>query len=480
MNAPFLHTPAPPCNPDAEQALLGAILINNAAFAQVSGFLKAEHFHEELHKRTYSVITDLLKAGKIANPVTLRTYLGNAEIDEGWTIPQYLAMLAREATTILNAEGYGRAIYDMAQRRSLIETLGLGLKIAYDAPVASTAAIQIEALQESLYALQADSQVAKDTRRVAGESATGLIDRIRRVQSGEIKALSITTGIPDLDHATGGFRGGEFWILAGRPGMGKTALLVSLARATARAGNGVLAFELEIPEVQITARSLAEVSYAPHRPLGYGTIMKALNGVERLSETDFDRLDQARDHIAQLPLIYDVAERLTVAQIGTRVRRERERMAKVGRRLGVVFVDYLKFVNATDRYRGQRVYEVGEISAGLKELAKAEDLTVVLLAQLNRSVESRDDKRPQLSDLRESGDLEADADVVGLLYREAYYLSENPKYRRGDPDAHERMNEVRNRLELILAKARSGATRTVELWCDMEASAVAAQARGAR
>jgi replicative DNA helicase len=252
-----------------------------------------------------------------------------------------------------------------------------------------------------------------------------------------------------------------------------TAFLTASVRRIAQAGHGVLAFSMEVPAEEIHARYLADMAYLARKPLSFGAIMRG-----ECDDEDLWRLENAAKRLREMPLVSDVASRLSVAEIAMRVRAEKERMQQRGQRLRVVMIDYLKFIQASDRYRGQRVYEVGEISGGLKQIAKDEGICVVLLAQLNRAVESRDDKRPTLSDLRESGDLEADAHVVAFIYRESYYLEKSAEFRAEKPEALAAALDARNAMELIVGKNRSGPTRTLHLWCDVAASTVSSHQRG--
>ena len=294
---------------------------------------------------------------------------------------------------------------------------------------------------------------------------------------------AVTTGFRDLDTATGGYEAGALWIVAARPGVGKTIFQVTsslkVAKAGARSlretgeGFGALAYSLEVPERQVCARYLSDICYIPRAPIEYGRIARG-----EFSDEEAARLAAAQKTLSRLPLTLDASSKLTLAEIGAGVRAEKAAMARAGSRLAVAFVDYLKFIRASDRYKGQRHYEVGEISAGLKQLAKDEGLCVVLLAQLNRALEAREDKRPGLADLRESGDLEADADVVVFLHREAHRILKSPEFRAGSAEAHARYAAVEREAELIVGKNRAGPERTVKLWCLPSCSTMADAARG--
>ncbi|MGA8172399.1 MAG: DnaB-like helicase C-terminal domain-containing protein [Methylocystis sp.] len=303
------------------------------------------------------------------------------------------------------------------------------------------------------------------------------------MRRGATVSRAVGTGFRDLDAATGGYEPGTLWIVGARPGVGKTIYQVTSSLKVARAGAkslrdngqgfGALAYSLEVPERQICARYLSDLCYRPRAPLEYGRIARG-----QYSDDESARLAAAREKLAGPTLALDASSKLTLAEIGAGVRAEKAAMAKAGARLAVVFVDYLKFIRASDRYKGQRHYEVGEISAGLKQLAKDEELCVVLLAQLNRALESREDKRPNLADLRESGDLEADADVVVFLHREAHRILKSPEFRAGSAEAHARYAAVETEAELIIGKNRAGPERTVKLWCFPACSTMADAARG--
>jgi replicative DNA helicase len=258
--------------------------------------------------------------------------------------------------------------------------------------------------------------------------------------------------------------------------MGKTILATGFARKVAsRLSVGSQIFSLEVTEDQIVARILADLAYSPRHPVTFGEIM-----LGALDDAGLNAIEEARDRLAAMPLALDVAPSLSVAEIAARVRSEKARMARRGIRLGVVFIDYMKFVRATDRYRGNRVYEVGEITKELKALAKAEGLCVVLLAQVNRAIESRDrkDRSPGLADLRESGDLEADADVVLFIDRESVRIKQSQEYKAGDPEALSHFLELEHQADLIVAKTRVGSERTVSVWFHAGASTFSSLNRG--
>lgn len=464
---------------EAEQALLGALLVNNHVLPAVSSIISAEHFAEDLHRHIFAIASEMIAAGQAATPATLKPFLGQWDepLAEGSvTLGAYVARLCAEAITIAGAPGYARTIRDLAHRRRLVET-GEQLAKASRAAIitedpATLASAAITDLQEV-----AGAGRGIDTRLDAGVSAALVIERAKRIVAGEEHDSAISTGLPGLDRDTaGGFHPGDLWIVGGRPGLGKSILATGFATKIATRGTGVLLFSLELNERQVLARILADLAYSSNHRIVYRDIVSA-----NLSDTDLWHLEDAQKRLNKMPLVIDVASRLTVPQIVAKVRAEKTRMAKHGTELRVIFIDYLKMVASSDRYRGQRVLEVGEISGALKQLAKDEEVCVVLLSQLNRASVGREskDKRPDLLALRDSGDLEADADVVAFIHREAYYIAQSPEYRSGiDAEAQNLFIEKQFGGEIILAKSRLGPAGIVPIWCDVGCSTFAAQARG--
>ena len=457
-----------PNNLDAEQALLGAILVNNDAYYRVSDFLKAEHFFEEIHRRIYQVATDLIRTGKLATPITLKTFLGDADLG-GMTVSQYLARLAAEATTIINAEQYGRTVYDLAMRRSLI---GIGeeiVNVAYDAPVEMNPRVQIEEAERKLY------QIAETGRYDGGfqrfEMATKLaIDMAANAYQRDGKLSGVASGLRDLDRKMGGLQPSDLIIVAGRPGMGKTSLATNIAFNIARAweserdqgghvkttNGGIIGFfSLEMSAEQLATRVIAEQSGVSSSRIRRGDIR----------EDEFNRIaDVARD-LQTLPFYIDQTGGITIAQLTARARRLKRQKG-----LDVLIIDYIQLLSGSARRGDNRVQELTEITTGLKALAKELNVPIIALSQLSRQVENRDDKRPQLSDLRESGSIEQDADVVLFVYREEYYLA-NKKPREGTEEFFKwesDMNAAHGKAEIIIGKQRHGPTGTVDVQFDAE------------
>src|SRR3954449_6346967 len=413
---------AAPHNIEAEQALLGAVLVNNEAFYRISDFLEPQHFYEPIHQKIYEITRDLIRAGKTATPVTLKTFLdANADLG-GITVSQYLARLAAEATTIINAQDYGRTIYDMFIRRQLILVGEDMVNLAFDAPVDFSPRNQIEESERRLYELAETGRYDGGFQRFA-QALTTAVDMAARAYQRDGKLSGLATGLDDLDRMMGGLQASDLIIVAGRPGMGKSALATNIAYNVARswrgevradghpvtANGGIVGFfSLEMSAEQLATRIIAEQSGIPSSDIRRG----------RISEDQFAHIVAAAREMQRVPLYIDQTGGLTIAQLAARARR-----LKRQRGLDLLVIDYIQLMQGSQRRAQEnRVQEVTEITTNLKALAKELNVPIIALSQLSRQVENRDDKRPQLSDLRESGSIEQDADVVMFVFREEYYL----------------------------------------------------------
>ena len=455
-----------PHNIDAEQALLGAIMVNNDAYYRVSDFLLPEHFMEGVHRQIFEVATQLIKAGKLATPITLKSYLG--DIDLGGATPmQYLARLAAEATTVVNAAEYGRTVYDLAIRRRLI-TIGEDLvNGAYEAPVESAPRDQIEATERRLYELAEAGKYDGGFQKFS-DALTAAVDMAAKAYQREGKLSGIATGLSDLDAKMGGLQPSDLIILAGRPAMGKTSLVTNIAFNIAKAyqfekkpdgtiqttnGGVVGFFSLEMSAEQLATRIIAEQSGVPSYKIRRGDIRPE----------DFYKITDAARDMQTIPFYIDQSGGISIAQLAARARRLKRQKG-----LDVLVVDYLQLLSGSSKRGENRVQEMTEITTGMKALAKELAVPIIALSQLSRQVENRDDKRPQLSDLRESGSIEQDADVVMFVFREEYYVN-NKKPREGTEEFfawEAEMNRVHGKAEVILGKQRHGPTGTVELQFD--------------
>lgn len=455
----------PPHNIEAEQALLGAILINNEAHDRVSGFLYAEHFYDPLHGRIYETIAQLILAGKQATPVTVKTFFENAEpINPHLTVPQYLGRLAVNATTIINAFDYGRTIYELAVRRRLI-TIGEDMvNLAYDSPVDSAPEDQIGEAENALYSLAEQGKYG-DGFLSFGTALTHAIEMANNAYQRAGGLSGISTGLTDLDSKMGGLQASDLIILAGRPSMGKTALATNIAYNIAKSyraekqtdgttkvldGAVVGFFSLEMSAEQLAARILSEQAEIPSEKIRRGMI----------DEDDFRRLVETSREMSEVPLYIDQTGGISIAQLAARARKLKRQKG-----LGCLIVDYLQLLSGSKRTGEGRVQEVTEITTGLKALAKELAVPIIALSQLSRQVEQREDKRPQLSDLRESGSIEQDADVVMFVFREEYYV-ERTKPSEGTKefiDWQQKMMAVSGRAEVIIGKQRHGPVGAVQL-----------------
>src|SRR5881275_1977990 len=466
--APDAGTPAyrsAPHNIEAEQSLLGAILVNNDAFYRVSDFLEAKHYFEPLHQTIYETAGSLIRMGKVATPVTLKTFLPADTDIGGMTVGQYLARLAAEATTIINAQDYGRTIYDLALRRDLI---GIGedmVNVAYEAPVDFAPRAQIEDAERRLYELAESGKYDGGFQRFA-QALTVAVDMAAKAFQRDGKLSGIATGLRDIDIKMGGLQPSDLIIVAGRPGMGKTALATNIAYNVAKAhraevqadgamksvnGGVVGFFSCEMSAEQLATRILAEQTSIASSTIRRGGI----------SEIDFEKIRDYSIQLQSLPLFVDETGGLSISQLTARARRLKRQKG-----LDLLVVDYIQLLQGSGkRGNDNRVQEVTEITTSLKALAKELNVPVIALSQLSRQVENRDDKRPQLSDLRESGSIEQDADVVMFVFREEYYLSN--KEPRPGTDEHIKwqteMDLAHGKAEIIIGKQRHGPTGTVNL-----------------
>ncbi len=460
-----------PHNIEAEQALLGAILVNNEALYRVSDFLEPQHFLEPLHQKIYEVARSLIRAGKVATPVTLKTFLP-ADVDiAGMTLGQYLARLAAEATTIINAQDYARTVYDLSIRRDLIRIGEDMVNVAYDAPVDFAPREQIEDAERQLFELAETGRYNSGFQGFA-QALTTAVDMAAHAYQRDGKLSGLATGLDDLDRMMGGLQNSDLLILAGRPGMGKSALATNVAYNVARGWRGEVTpdghmktvnggivgfFSLEMSAEQLATRIIAEQTKIPSSKIRRGNI----------NEADFEQIKDISIELQHLPFYVDETGGLTVAQLAARARR-----LKRQRGLDLLVIDYLQLLSGSSKRGSEnRVQEITEITTNLKALAKELNVPIMALSQLSRQVESRDDKRPQLSDLRESGSIEQDADVVMFVFREEYYhqmRKPSEAHREKFAEWLAEADKHHGKAEVIIGKQRHGPTGTVELQFEAE------------
>ena len=474
--APAGAPPALPHNVEAEAALLGALMIDNRIAEDVQLKLRPEHFFEPVHARIYESILKLVDRNMIASPVTLRPMFEADEEMKELGGPAYLAQLTGSGAAVIGARDFAGQIYDLALLRALIGVGREMVETALDTSEDVDPKSQIEGAEAALYRVAEEGGGENSVKSFA--EATRLAVQMAEKALNTGGGLSgVTTGLDNINAKTGGLHHSDLVILAGRPGMGKTALATNIAFNAAQrlvrdredgiadersAGAAVAFFSLEMSADQLATRILAENSGISSESLRMGMI----------SQLVFRNLARAAAELESLPLYIDDTPGLTIAALRTRARRMKRQ-----RGIGMIVVDYLQLLQGTGKSSdGNRVQEISEISRGLKTLAKDMNVPVLALSQLSRAVEQREDKRPQLSDLRESGSIEQDADMVWFVFREDYYVAAKEPKRPSEGDDsktfedHARwatdMERVYGLAELIVAKQRHGATGKVTLKFD--------------
>lgn len=455
-----------PHNEEAEQHLLGAILNNNDGFYRICDFLLAEHFYFKPHQKIYTHLTTLIQSGKLASPVTVKTFFSHEEVIADCSAAHYLFKLAGAAGSVINLRDYAFLIRDLALRRQLV---ALGEEItatAYRASLEKSPQLQIEEAERSLYRLAEKGSASQGFINFA-EALTKSIEMAALAYKRGGKISGIATGFQDLDRLIGGFHPSDLIIIAGRPGMGKTAFATNIAHHAAANyrsiqsesgqtkrldGGRVGFFSLEMSAEQLATRVLSEQSELCSSRIRRG----------ELNEAEFTKMTIAARAMQSMPLSIDQSGGISISTLVTRARRLKRQVG-----LDLLIVDYIQLLSGTTKTTGQnRVQEITEVTTGLKALAKELDIPVIALSQLSRKVEEREEKYPQLSDLRESGSIEQDADMVLFVYREEYYLNQRrppeekvEKYKAWE----EEMEKARGKAEIIIAKQRHGPTGTILL-----------------
>lgn len=448
-----------PHNAEAEQSLLGALLLNNTSYEKVSDYLRPEHFSHNVHGEIYRAIVMLIDGGKIADPITLRSYFSQSKDLEQVGGANYLVDLTSSVVSIISVADYGQMIYDHFLRRELIS---IGEDLVVDArriQLEETPVHHIEATEKKLFDLATNGTNSKNVVTFSHALSTALTSaELAFKREGHV--VGVGTGLTDMDRYLGGLHPSDLLILAGRPSMGKTALATNIAFNAAMAysksktdGAPVAFFSLEMSAEQLAARILSAEAGVPSDKIRRGDIRA----------DDFTKILDVSRSINSTPLYIDDTPGLSITAFRNRARR-----LKRQHDIGLIVVDYLQLLEGGGSKRSQenRVQEVSEITRALKGIAKELSVPVLALSQLSRNVESREDKRPQLSDLRESGSIEQDADVVMFVYREEYYIS------RAQPQEgteaylqwQHKMASAYNKAEVIIAKQRHGPVGTVKLY----------------
>ncbi len=462
---PDVEGQAQPHNIEAEQALLGALLVNNDVYDRVSGIVNESHFFDPVHGRIFEVAARRIQKNALASPVTLKAFLeddpGLAELGG----PAYLARLAGAATSLIASRDYAQMIYDLSIRRDLIR---IGEDISFNAShvdVESDPAELIVDAEQNLYSLGEKGRVDKGFQSFLS-AVTDAVNVANAAYKREGGLAGVSTGLTDLDAKLGGLHPSDLLILAGRPSMGKTSLATNIAfniakkykkgqRADGSEGavdGGVIGFfSLEMSSEQLAARILSEAAQVPSEQIRRGD----------MTEEEFRRFVEAAKSLEACPLYIDDTPALPISTLAARSRR-----LKRTHGLDVIMVDYLQLLRPASSRSDGRVQEISEITQGLKAIAKELAIPVVALSQLSRQVESREDKRPQLSDLRESGSIEQDADVVMFVFREEYY-KEREKPGEHDTEAmmkwQDEMQHLEGKAEVVIGKQRHGPIGTVDL-----------------
>jgi replicative DNA helicase len=457
-----------PQNVEAEAALLGALMIDNRLVEDVQLKLKPHHFFEPVHSKIYEGILKLTDSNRVANPVTLRPLFESDESIKELGGPAYLAQLTGSGAAVIGARDFAQQIYDLALLRALI---GVGRDLvegALDTSEDVAPLAQIERAESALYSV-AEEGGAEGRAKSFSDATKEALEMAERALNSGGHLSGITTGLESLNGKIGGLHNSDLIIVAGRPGMGKSSLGTNIAFAAAKrfqqdledgiepeksVGAGAALFSLEMSADQLATRILAEQSGISSENLRMG----------RISQQEFRHLARAAAELQSLPLYIDDTPGLTIAALRTRARRLKRQKG-----IGLIVVDYLQLLQGTGKNANDnRVQEISEISRGLKQLAKELDVPVVGLSQLSRAVEQREDKRPQLSDLRESGSIEQDADIVLFIYREDYYLAaKQPSDDHPDfAQWQEEMARAYGLAEVIVAKQRHGATGKIRLRFD--------------
>ena len=444
-----------PMNIGAEQALLGAILSNNLALEKVENFLEPEHFSSKINALIFKTLKKLISNDQVADLNTLKVFLENDPdfISNGGI--SYLLKISENSISIINSKQYGELIYDLFIRRKLIN-LGTNLiNDSYDNFEDKNSDIIIENTESNLYNLTSDGDTQKGPKQF--DNILSLtIDYAEKAYKKSSDVIGLKTGLNDFDKKIGGLHKSDLIIVAGRPSMGKTAFATNIASNICNGKNNdnktnVLFFSLEMSSEQLATRVISELSQISSEGIRTGN----------LSKTDFEKIIVASEQLKNLSLFIDDSPALTISSIRTRSRRLKRKFG-----LDLIIIDYLQLITGESRNSNDnRVKEISDITRGLKAIAKELNIPVVALSQLSRKVEEREEKRPQLADLRESGSIEQDADLVVFLYREEYYLArtEPPEGTEKHAMWTSKMEKVHNIAEAIIAKHRHGPISRVKL-----------------
>ena len=441
-----------PNNIEAEQSVIGSILISNEIFDEINMIVNSKNFYDPMHQKIFSAIEKLIYSGMLANPITLKNYFEN-EKDE-LNVPDYLFKITKFSTSSRQAIEYSKLIYDLYVKRELIKISENIIDIAKLNDLDNDGQSIIENFEKSLFDLAEKGSFSSSLVKF-DEAMKMTIEMASNAYKNEEGIVGVPTGLTDLDDRLGGLHKSDLLIIAGRPSMGKTSLATNIAFNAAKKiqndgrKSTIAFFSLEMSSEQLSTRILAEQSRIKSNDIRRG----------RISEEQFDKFIETSKNISELPLYIDETPAISIAALSNRARRIKRLYG-----LDMVVVDYIQLMKASN-FREGRVQEISEITQGLKALAKELSLPVLALSQLSRAVEHRDDKKPQLADLRESGSIEQDADVVMFVYREAYYLQgKEPRPATVEhAEWQAKMNDISHLAEIIIGKQRHGPTGNVML-----------------
>ena len=442
-----------PNNIEAEQSVIGTILVTNEIFDEINTIISSKNFYDPMHQKIFNAIESLVYKGMLANPITLKNYFEN-EQDE-LNVPDYLVKVTKFSTSSRQAIEYSRIIYDMFVRRELIKISEGTIDSAKLKDLNISGQNIIENSERLLFDL-AEKGSFNSSLVKFDEALKYTIEMASNAYKNEEGIVGVPTGLTDLDDRLGGLHKSDLVIIAGRPSMGKTALATNIAFNAAKnlqvrgKKSSIAFFSLEMSSEQLSTRILAEQSRIKSNDIRRG----------RISEEQFDKFIETSKNISELPLFIDETPAISIAAVSNRARRIKRLFG-----LDMIVLDYIQLMRGSGNNKDGRVQEISEITQGLKAIAKELSVPVLALSQLSRAVEQRDDKKPQLSDLRESGSIEQDADVVMFVYREAYYL-ERKEPRPGTVEYAEwqsKMDEVSNLAEIIIGKQRHGPTGNIKL-----------------
>lgn len=449
-----------PHNIEAEQELLGAILVNNNLINYIENIIITESFYEKIHQKIFLAIIKLKERAIVATPVTLKTRFEKDETLKELGGTDYLIKLATKASFVVDAQGIAKIIYDLYLKRNLIT---IGEKVVNDAynNHEKVALEQIELAEQQLFKLASDGENENSMQQL-NVSLAQAMEKTEFAYKNQGEVHGVSTGFVDLDRLLNGMQDSDLIILAGRPSMGKTALAVNIAlnacnflQRSAHKNKSIAIFSLEMSAEQLALRMISMQSGVNSYKIRSGM----------LSESDFNKIMMSSESLHDLPIFIDDTPAISIATLRTRARR----LYRTNK-IGAIFIDYLQLIRGVNTKYGDsnRVQEVSEVTQGLKAIAKELNIPVIALSQLSRLVEQREDKKPQLSDLRESGAIEQDADVVMFIFREAYYLMRKKPADGADSisDWQNKMDRVQHQSEIIIAKQRNGPIGSIKLFFD--------------